>query len=237
MARTGRQSACTEGATLNASMAEPVAVTGPALPELGPAELPDGDELEELELIEVLLERHGRDALAPSRIRVQESELRGLTLREGVATELVLRDARLRGCDLSNLRVRSAEIRRVEVDESRLVGFAIEAGKIEDLRVCGGTMMLASLAHSALRRVVFENVNLREASFLGARLTSVCFDGCELSGADFRGARLDRCTIRGSSLDAVIGVDSLRGLTMPWPDLVGSVEALAAALGIAVESD
>ncbi len=63
------------------------------------------------------------------------------------------------------------------------------------------------------------------------------FEGCDLTGADFRGARLKECTIRGTSLDAVVGVESLRGLTMPWTDLVGSVAALAAALGIAVEAD
>src|ERR1700689_263688 len=107
-------------------MAEPVAVTAPALPELEELELPDGGDLDELELVEVLVERHGRDALASARVRVEESELRGLTLREGIATELVLRDARLSGCDLSNLRVRSADIRRVEIEESRLVGFGID---------------------------------------------------------------------------------------------------------------
>ena len=98
-------------------------------------------------------------------------------------------------------------------------------------------MMLSSIAHSTIRRACFEGVNLREASFVGTRLNSVTFDGCDLTGADFRDARLEHCTIRGSSLDSVAGVESMRGLTMPWADLVGSVGALAAALGIAVESD
>ncbi len=218
-------------------MPKSVAVTAPALPELKERELPEDGELDELELIEAIVERHGRDALRTPRIHVQESELRGVTLGEGVAHELRFRDSRLKSCDLSNIRVRRGDIRRTEIEESRLVGFSISEGRIADLRVTGGTLMLASLAHSTLLRVVFENVNLREASFLEARLTSVCFDGCDLSGADFRGARLKDCTIRGSSLDAVIGVESLRGLTMPWPDLVGSVDALATALGIAVESD
>jgi uncharacterized protein YjbI with pentapeptide repeats len=98
-------------------------------------------------------------------------------------------------------------------------------------------MMLSSFAHSSLRRVAFENVNLSEASFLETQLESVHFDGCDLTGADFRGARLKQCTIRGSSLDGVLGVESLRGLTMPWGDLVGSVAALAAALGIGAEAE
>ncbi len=218
----------------SAAMAESI-VAPPLISQLDPCELPDGGELDELVLSEALVERHGRNALSTRRIRVGESELHGLTLGEGAATEFVLTDARLLGCDLSNIRARSGAMRRVELTDSRLVGFSLGEGKLEDLRVRGGTMMLASLAHSALRRVTFENVNLREASFLETQLTSVCFDGCELTGADFRGARLKHCTIRGSSLDGVLGVESLRGLTMPWSDVVGSVAALAAALGIEVE--
>ncbi len=124
---------------------------------------------------------------------------------------------------------------RDALTDSRLVGFSLSEGRVENLRVAGGTMMLSSFAHSTLRRVAFENVNLREASFLETQLEFVHFDGCDLTGADFRGARLKECAIRGSSLDGALGVESLRGLTMPWGDLVGSVGALAAALGIGVE--
>jgi uncharacterized protein YjbI with pentapeptide repeats len=216
-------------------MTEPAAVTAPSLPALDACELPDGGELDELSLSEARVDHRGRGAISTRIIRLDESELLGLTLGGGVAAEVRLRDLRMKGCDLSNVRARGGQIRRVELTDSRLVGFALDEGAAEDLRVVGGTMMLCSLAHSKLRRVAFENVNLCEASFLEAQLSSVSFEGCELTGADFRGARLKGCTIRGSSLEGVIGVGSLRGLTMPWPDLVGSAQALAEALGIAVE--
>jgi hypothetical protein len=35
----------------------------------------------------------------------------------------------------------------------------------------------------------------------------------------------------------VIGIESLRGVRMPWSDIVGSAAALAAGLGIQIESD
>ena len=218
-------------------MAELPVLAAPLISQLEPCELPDGGELDELALSEALVERHGHGVLTARRIHVQESELRGVTLGEGVATELLLSDARLIGCDLSNIRARRGAIRRVELTDSRLVGFCLSEGRVEDLRVAGGTMMLCSFAHSTLRRVAFENVNLREAGFLETQLESVSFTGCDLTGADFRGVRLKECAIRGSSLDGVVGVESLRGLTMPWGDLVGSVGALAAALGIGVEEE
>jgi hypothetical protein len=43
--------------------------------------------------------------------------------------------------------------------------------------------------------------------------------------------------MRGSTLDGLAGIESLRGLSMPWPDLVASAGALAGALGIGVVED
>jgi uncharacterized protein YjbI with pentapeptide repeats len=215
-------------------MAPPVPPAPPELPVLRPHELAGEGETDELVLSEARVEPCA-DVLAPRRVRVEESALHGVTIAAGTLTELVLRDVRLTDCDLSNVSARRGEIRRAELTNARLVGFAIGEGTIEDLRVTGGTMMLASLTQATLRRVAFTNVNLREASFAQARLVSVGFEDCDLRGADFRGASLVDCTIRGASLDGVAGVASLRGLTMPWTDLVGSVGALAAALGISVE--
>jgi hypothetical protein len=51
--------------------------------------------------------------------------------------------------------------------------------------------------------------------------------------ASVRGQRSSTaCTIRGTSLEGVIGIESLRGLSMPWVDVLESASALAAALGI-----
>jgi uncharacterized protein YjbI with pentapeptide repeats len=218
-------------------MTQPVAITAPDLAQLDPYELPEAGELDELALFEARVDHRAHAPLATRRIRVEQSEVLGLPLEAQGAVELLLRDASLKGCDLSNIRARGGAVRRVRLEDSRLVGFDISEGALEDLHVAGGTMMLAGFARTQLQRVAFENVNLREASFMHARLSSVSFDGCDLAGADFRGARLSDCTIRGATLDRVVGVESLRGLTMPWPDLVGSAAALAAALGIAVEAE
>jgi hypothetical protein len=63
----------------------------------------------------------------------------------------------------------------------------------------------------------------------------VTFIDCKLAGTDFRRVKLKSCVILGTSLDGVLGVDSLRGVTMPWVDVVDSAGALAAALGIRIE--
>ena len=210
-------------------------VAAPQLPELEAVELRGGVELEELVLGDALVEHAAGNAIATPRLHIQESEIHGLELALGTAKALFLRDALLVECGLSNATARGAEVRRVELRNARMVGLGLTEAEIEDLRITGGTLMLGSIAGSRVRHAVFENVNLREASFADSRLVSVAFEGCEFAGADFRGAHLEDCAIRGSSLEGVVGIESLRGVKMPWNDLVASTGALAEALGIEVE--
>lgn len=175
--------------------------------------------------------------VAASRVTARESELRGVTLEPGTVPGLTLADVILRDCGLSNLDGREGRLTRVEVHRSQLVGFGLTRGDIRDLRVVDSSLQLASFASATLRNVVFERVNLAEASFMHARLESVAFVDCRLQGADFRHVKLAGCLVRGASLDGVLGVESMRGLRMPWPDVLASAGALAAALGIDVESD
>jgi uncharacterized protein YjbI with pentapeptide repeats len=176
------------------------------------------------------------EPLSVERVDVVESELRGVTLEAARPLEFRLRDTVLRDCDLSNIEGREGALTRVVVSNSRLIGIALSAAKLRDVTVADSMLSLASFAFGELRDVSFERVNLREASFMEARLENVSFIECQLEGADFRRVRLRDCVMRGSSLEGVIGVESLRGLTMPWADVVASAGVLAAAAGIEIES-
>jgi uncharacterized protein YjbI with pentapeptide repeats len=176
------------------------------------------------------------EPLRVERVDVVESELRGVTLEAERPLGFRLRDTILRDCDLSNVAGHEAALTRVVVSNSRLIGVAFSAAKLRDVAVADSMLSLASFAFGELRDVLFERVNLREASFMEARLENVSFIDCQLEGADFRGVKLRDCLMRGSSLEDVIGIESLRGLTMPWADVVSSAGALAAAAGIEIEA-
>jgi uncharacterized protein YjbI with pentapeptide repeats len=171
------------------------------------------------------------------RIRVTESELRLVAVEANDVPGLRLSDVVLRGCDLSNVDGREGSLRRVEIHGCRLVGFGLAGGTVQDLRVLDGSLALASFAFSKLRNTVFERVDLAEVSFMEARLEAVAFIDCKLAGADFRGATLKACTIRGTPLDGILGIDCLKGVVMRWEDVLASAAALAAALGILVETN
>jgi uncharacterized protein YjbI with pentapeptide repeats len=208
------------------------AVIAPDLPELEPAEIgPEGD----LNLSGALVERAGTDAIRPARVRIRESELRNVVIETERVFGLELTDVIFRDGGLANVDARGGLLRRVEIERTRLVGFGLSDGDAADVLVSDCSLELASFAGATLRSVRFENVNLTDASFMHARLELVEFIDCRLAGADFRGAKVKTAAIRGASLDGVLGVESLRGVRMPWGDVLASAGALAAAIGITVE--
>jgi uncharacterized protein YjbI with pentapeptide repeats len=212
-------------------------VEPPDLPELERRQLDGALMGGDLTLDGLLLEAGGSKPVHADRIRVAESELRGLTIDTSGAPGLQLSDVILRDCNLSNIDGREGSLRRVEIHGSMLVGFGLSGGTVQDLSVIDSSLALASLAFSTLRNALFERVDLSEASFIQARLESVSFIDCKLAGADFRGARLKGCAIRGTPLDGIVGIDCLNGVLMPWPDVLASAPALATALGIVIEPD
>jgi uncharacterized protein YjbI with pentapeptide repeats len=169
-----------------------------------------------------------------SSVLIDESDITGLAVASERLNELRLSDAILCDCDLSNVATRQGSIRRTQLHEARLVGFTFEEGSIRDVTVADSTLALASLARSTLENVVFERAKLSEATFIGAKLKRVWFIDCDLRGTDFREAKMSQCLIRGSTVDELIGVESLRGCSMPLDDIVASAVAFASALGIRV---
>lgn len=206
-------------------------IQAPDLPaELERRSIDDGD----VELSGALVEA---GSVRAGRIRITESELRGVVFEADAATRLTLVDVVLRDCGLANLDGREGAIRRVTAGQCRLVGLDAGGSDITDLRVADSSLELASFAGARLRDSVFERVNLSEASFQEARLDHVEFVDCELAGADFHRVRSAGCLIRGSSLNGVTGLDGLRGVRMPWSDVLASAPALAGALGIEIAED
>jgi uncharacterized protein YjbI with pentapeptide repeats len=210
-------------------------VAAPDLPEFAATDtgVRPGDD--GLVLDRVRLELDGAVRVPVTAMQISESDIRGLSIDPGPSLGLRLTDVALRNCDLSNLQASEGSLNRVAIGRSKLIGFGIDGGRAWDLRVTDSSLSLASFAYTGLRDVIFERVNLREASFTEARLEGVEFIDCQLEGLDLRRARLKHCSIRGSALDGVIGIEALKGVTMPWADVVASAAALADTVGINVE--
>jgi hypothetical protein len=73
-----------------------------------------------------------------------------------------------------------------------------------------------------------------ECDLNGATLTDVLFDTCDLRAGVVDGLRVTRVELRGSRLDGLVGADSLRGVRMPWNDVLEHAPLFATALGIEI---
>lgn len=151
-------------------MTDVSALQAPDLPELEAVPLPAAAGA--IDLSGALVARHG-SAVRAERVRVRESELRGVVLEPGNVPGLALADVIMRDCGMSNVDGREGRLSRIEVHRSQLVGFGFDRGEARDLRVVDCSLQLASFASATLRNVVFERVNLAEASFMHARLECV----------------------------------------------------------------
>jgi uncharacterized protein YjbI with pentapeptide repeats len=192
----------------------------------------DGESWSAVSVVDTALPGVDARALGFVEARLEAADVSGARL-----ANLFLGDCELLRCDLSNATVRNGSMRRVTVDSGRLTGLAWTAGVIRDatFRDCRADM--ASFEGTRLERVVFEGCNLREADFRQARFESVSFAGCDLTGADIGNAGFQQCSISGCDLAALRGVDRLRGVAMPWADIVAAAGVFAAELGIRVLDD
>jgi uncharacterized protein YjbI with pentapeptide repeats len=71
-----------------------------------------------------------------------------------------------------------------------------------------------------------------ECDFHDAALKDVLFERCELREATFTAAKIQRVELRGCDLSGLRGVERLRGVRMPWGDALENAALFATALGI-----
>ena len=173
----------------------------------------------------------GRDVL---QLQAEEMVVRAPRAAGARLPQASALDVRVESGDLANAVLRGASLVRVRVDGGRLTGDRRAGGPAAGRGGVGLPRDLASVAQARLRRVRFEDCDLRGLDLRLAELDGVRFERCDLSGAEFSGARCRRVEVVACDLREIGGLDSLRGSTWDWPTIVGQAGALAGALGIGV---
>ena len=127
--------------------------------------------------------------------------------------------------------------RRVEILRGRLTGVQFPESTLIDVTFADCRADLASFRFARFERVVFRDCRLEEADFSGARLEDVLFERCDLRLATVEGAKVTRVELRGCNLEGLQGGQALRGVRMPWNDVIGNAPLFARALGIDMIDD
>ena len=193
----------------------------------------DGESWEDVVVVNTALPGIDARSLGFVESRLETTDLSGAKL-----TALFLSDCELIRCDLSNAVLRGASARRTKVDGGRLTGLSWTAGELTGTTFSECRADLATFEGTKFDRVVFENCDLREADLRQCRFQSVAFRGCDLSRAELGNARFGGdCEMSGCTLEGLRGVDRLRGVAMPWPDILAAAGIFAGELGVRLLED
>jgi uncharacterized protein YjbI with pentapeptide repeats len=211
----------------------PIAPSPPDLPEelIGlerPARLVGA----ELELI--LLERVELANEDASRLQLLESRLVDVDLTGAKLEHALLRDVRVTEGSWANVRATGVTLRRVELERVRLTGAELSGGVLDDVTFAACRLDLASFRGTKLSSVRFQGCRMEEADFQDAALASCVFDDCVLTRSGWLGATLERTEMRSVDLAGAGNPECLRGVRMPWADVVNAAAELAAAVGIEI---
>lgn len=146
----------------------------------------------------------------------------------------VLRDVAWTDGDLANTRLIEAHIRRARLHNVRATGLNLTRCTLENVVFEGCRMDLALFRASTMNRVRFEACQLEDADLFEAACTSVVFEDCDLRNANWAGASLAQTEMRGCELAGGVSLERLRGVRMPWDDVIRSAGEIAIAAGIVI---
>ena len=195
----------------------------PELPALRDMEL-DGVSIDTVEWT-------GRNAQG---LRLSESIVRSAELNEASLSRCRFRDVVVLDGSWANVEAIDASFARVRFERVRLTGANFSGSTLDDVTFVDCRLDLCSFRLARVDRVLFERCKLTEVDLYEATLSSATFVDCDLSGATLTHATFDRSEMRGCDLTSVHSPEQLRGVRMPWADVIRSAGELAAAAGIEV---
>jgi uncharacterized protein YjbI with pentapeptide repeats len=180
------------------------------------------------------LERADFSSQIAADVRIEQCRLAHVDLTGTQVSRAFMQDDLIVAGSWANVRVEEMRLRRVAFKDVRMTGANLASASVEDVTFSGCRIDLGSFRFAKLTRVSFQRCRLDEIDFSGAELVSVAFTDCVLIKAMWSDATLTRCEIRGSDISGAGNPERLRGVRMPWADVLASAGELAAAAGVEI---
>lgn len=173
----------------------------------------------------------GRDAQG---LRLSESQLRSTDFGDASLSRSRLRDVVVQDGSWANVTASDVSFSRVRFERVRLTGADLSGSSLDNVTFSDCRLDLCSFRLSRLEIVRFDGCRMEESDFYDAQLNSVMFTDCDLSGVTLTGATFTGSEMRGCDLSAAHSPERLRGVRMPWSDVMRTAGELAAGIGIEV---
>jgi|GEM_PF-383399 len=172
----------------------------------------DGEDASDGRFLECRILRCGIDGLSMQRTRIVDSLLADLHGARVDFTDSTWRDSHLSG--------------------GRLGAVTLIGATWGGVRIRGTRLGFVNLAGALLEDVVFEDCEIGTLDVRTARFASVAFVGCTIDELNVSGATLTNVDLSGATLRTLVGIESLRGATINYEQLLDLAPIFAAALGV-----
>ena len=161
--------------------------------------------------------------------RVQRCSLDGLSMQRSRIVDSLFADVQAATVDFTDSTWRDSHM-----SGGRLGAVTLTGATWTGVRVRGSRLGFVNMAGALVEDVVFEDCEIASLDVRTARLASVAFVGCTIDELNASGATLANVDLSGATLRTLIGVESLRGATINYEQLLDLAPIFAAALGVDV---
>jgi len=144
-------------------------------------------------------------------------------------------DSIFRGCNFTATKFPESSWRRVSIDAGRCIGMQLANSTLRDIDFKNSKLDMVNFRFSHLENVGFDGCTLNDVDFYDARLKNVEFVNCTINGITFASARMNNVDISKSTVEGIKGINSLRGVTISYDQLMQLAPSFAAEAGIKVK--
>ncbi len=144
-------------------------------------------------------------------------------------------DCEFRGCNFTASNFPESIWNRVSIVGARCSGMQITNSVLKNITYADSKLEIANFRFSRLENVIFEDCMIDDVDFYQAKLKNIAFVNCTISKIMFMNAGMTNVDISKSSIQNIRGVQSLRGVTVSYDQLMQLAPSLAAEAGIKVK--
>lgn len=143
-------------------------------------------------------------------------------------------DCDFQGCIFTASKFPESSWHRATIGTARCSGLQITNAFLKNIVFKNSKLEIANFRFSRLDNVAFEDCVLNDVDFYNAQLKNVEFVNCSINKITFANARMINVDISKSFVEAVNGVQSLRGVTISYDQLLQLAPSFAAEAGIKI---
>ena len=144
-------------------------------------------------------------------------------------------DVALKGCNFTASKFPNSSWHVALIDGARCSGTMMSNSVFKNVTFKNSKLELVNFRFSRFENIVFEGCTIDDADFYNATLKNVEFINCTINSVTFASARMSNVDISKSHIEGIKGVNSLKGVTISYDQLMQLAASLADEAGIKVK--